>query len=368
MGLAATKRKQKIQADPRNTAWVDDASRFGQAYLAKFGWTNSDGLGTNKDGRTNHIAIAQKLNMLGIGANRPDGPEAIAWKQNQDFERVLKRLNQESQSSSATPPAESEATPAEDTEEAVDEKTHPREEKRRRKEEKRIRKEKKAKRKLEKEKEAAADYPEPSSSSTPQPATGPKVVRMAHRARHRASKAMLSSATALAEVLGESSSAPTPRESSPPPPKQGLTPISDENITTSTINMADYFRSKIQAKAQSTSTVAAREISQQDEETDEERPSIGLGAKNFFSFPSVQSSYGPTSKDQPPRVTEDVSAVASKSDDEGPVGKDGANGEEIAAKTGKEGETSSKKKKRRSSEAQEEEADKSRKKKKKRKD
>ncbi|KIO16476.1 hypothetical protein M407DRAFT_33874 [Tulasnella calospora MUT 4182] len=179
MGLAATKRKQKIQADPRNTAWVDDASRFGQAYLAKFGWTNSDGLGTNKDGRTNHIAIAQKLNMLGIGANRPDGPEAIAWKQNQDFESVLKRLNQESQSSSATPPAESEATPAEDTEEAVEEKTPPREEKRRRKEEKRIRKEEKAKRKLEKEKEAAAEYPEPSSSSTPQPATGPKVVRMA---------------------------------------------------------------------------------------------------------------------------------------------------------------------------------------------
>lgn len=118
--------------------------------------------------------------MLGIGANRPDGPEAIAWKQNQDFESVLKRLNQESQSSSATPPAESEATPAEDTEEAADERTNRKEEKRRRKEEKRARKEEKAKRKLEKEKKAVAESPDDSSPPpTSQPAAGPKVVRMA---------------------------------------------------------------------------------------------------------------------------------------------------------------------------------------------
>ncbi|KAG9044487.1 hypothetical protein FS837_008082 [Tulasnella sp. UAMH 9824] len=306
--------------------------------------------------------------MLGIGANRPDGPEAIAWKQNQDFESVLKRLNQESQSSSATPPAESEATPAEDTEEAEDKRTNRKEEKRRRKEEKRARKEEKTKGKLEKEKKAAAEPLESSPPPAPQPAAGPKVVRMAHRARHRASKAMLSSATALAEVLGESSSAPTPREPSPAPPKPTLTPISDENITTSTINMADYFRSKIQAKAKSTSTVLAREISQPDEKTDEDRPSFGLGAKGLFSFPSIQSSYGPSSKDRVPGVTEGIPDVASKSDDDQPVGKQATSGEEIASKPGEEIEEPSRKKKRRSSEAQEEEVARSRKKKKKRKD
>lgn len=178
---------------------------------------------------------------------------------------------------------------------------------------------------------------------------------------------MLSSAVALAEVLGESSSAPTPREASPPPPKPTLTPISDDNITTSTINMADYFRSKIQAKAKSTSTIAAREMSQPDEKTDEERPSFGLGAKGLFSFPSIQSSYGPLSKDRVSGVTEGISDVASKSNDDQPVGEQATSGEEISDKTGEERETPSRKKKR-STEAQEEEADKSRKKKKKRKD
>ncbi|KAG8899225.1 hypothetical protein FRC00_001738 [Tulasnella sp. 408] len=132
--------------------------------------------------------------------------------------------------------------------------------------------------------------------------------------------------------------------------------------------MADYFRSKIQAKTKSTSTVAARETSQPDEKTDEERPSFGLGAKGLFSFPSIQSSYGPPSKDRVSGVTEGISDVASKSDDDRPVGEQATSGDEITNKSGEEIEMPSKKKKRRNSEAQEEESDKSRKKKKKRKD
>ncbi|KAG8952737.1 hypothetical protein FRC04_003660 [Tulasnella sp. 424] len=299
--------------------------------------------------------------MLGIGANRPDGPEAIAWKQNQDFESVLKRLNQESESSSASPPEEAEMTPSEDTEEVADERAKRKEEKRRRKEEKRARKEERAKKKLEKNEKVAAAPSEPSTSlATLQPAAGPKVVRMAHRARHRASKAMLSSATALAEVLGESSSAPTPRETSPPPPKPTLTPISDENIKTSTINMADYFRSKIQAKVKSTSATPAPEIRQHDDRTDEERPSIGIGAKGFLSFPSIQSSYGPASPVEVP-------SAQSRLEGEETVSQPVLAGEEVISKPAKEGKRSSKKK-RGSSEAQDEEADEPRKRKKKRRD
>jgi Pin2-interacting protein X1 len=58
------------------------------------GWDPSKGLGTNGDGRTSHIKVSQKLDMLGIGAAQKKDGSSIAWKQNQDFENVLKRLNE----------------------------------------------------------------------------------------------------------------------------------------------------------------------------------------------------------------------------------------------------------------------------------
>ncbi|KAG9075106.1 hypothetical protein FS749_013264, partial [Ceratobasidium sp. UAMH 11750] len=51
------------------------------------------GLGVAGDGRISHIAVAQKLDQLGIGAGRPDGPDSIAWKQAKEFEGLLERLN-----------------------------------------------------------------------------------------------------------------------------------------------------------------------------------------------------------------------------------------------------------------------------------
>jgi len=113
MGLSERKAKQKIGNDPRNLGWSKgtknplqfpggancphniDAVRFGHTYLAKLGWSPSTGLGASGEGRTTHIAVAQKLDQAGIGANvQPGGPDAIAWKQNKDFEGVLERLNQ----------------------------------------------------------------------------------------------------------------------------------------------------------------------------------------------------------------------------------------------------------------------------------
>lgn len=60
--------------------------------MAKYGWTKDKGLGTNGDGRTKHITVTQKLSLTGIGGT-PSGEDAIAWKQNHDFESVLKKLN-----------------------------------------------------------------------------------------------------------------------------------------------------------------------------------------------------------------------------------------------------------------------------------
>ncbi|KAI0292548.1 hypothetical protein BC826DRAFT_1018594 [Russula brevipes] len=94
MGLSGRKAKQRIGKDPRNLAWADDASRFGQAYLAKFGWDSSKGLGTSGEGRTTAIRASQKLDMLGIGMQHQNNPDGIAWRQSRDFENLLRRLNE----------------------------------------------------------------------------------------------------------------------------------------------------------------------------------------------------------------------------------------------------------------------------------
>ena len=47
-----------------------------------------------------HIPVVQvhhKLDMLGIGAQHTKDPNGIAWKQNQDFENLLRRLNANSE-------------------------------------------------------------------------------------------------------------------------------------------------------------------------------------------------------------------------------------------------------------------------------
>lgn len=72
---------------------LEDAAKFGQAYLSKLGWDPSQGLGVAGDGRTKAIAVEQKLDMLGIGMQHQREEGGVAWRQNKDFERLLRRLN-----------------------------------------------------------------------------------------------------------------------------------------------------------------------------------------------------------------------------------------------------------------------------------
>lgn len=110
MGLAGRKTKQRIGHDPRNLTWANgtspyppipflpvshraDANKFGTAYLEKFGWASGSGLGAGGEGRTKHISVYQKLDMLGIGADHKNSQDGTAWKQGKDFENLLRRLN-----------------------------------------------------------------------------------------------------------------------------------------------------------------------------------------------------------------------------------------------------------------------------------
>jgi len=45
------------------------------------------------------VQVHHKLDVLGIGAQHTKDPNGIAWKQNQDFENLLKRLNANSDDS-----------------------------------------------------------------------------------------------------------------------------------------------------------------------------------------------------------------------------------------------------------------------------
>uniref|UniRef100_A0A8C0PB88 G-patch domain-containing protein n=1 Tax=Canis lupus familiaris TaxID=9615 RepID=A0A8C0PB88_CANLF len=66
--LAEHQRKQKWAVDPRNTAWSNDDSKFGQRMLEKMGWSKGKGLGAQEQGATDHIKVQVKNNHLGLGA------------------------------------------------------------------------------------------------------------------------------------------------------------------------------------------------------------------------------------------------------------------------------------------------------------
>lgn len=279
MGLAGRKEKQRIGPDPRNLTWAQDNSRFGQQYLAKFGWTpeSGSGLGANGDGRLAHISVAQKLNLLGIGGPTAgaNDPDAIAWKQNKEFESVLKRLNGEEEEKMDQALLHG-FVRGEITESTIEEQRpssavtdEPLDEKRRRKEEKRRRK---AQALADQGTNASAPVesqtPEVSPSAVTPTNTDINTVqkigsggsmgpRMAHRAKFRASKQLASlSSTALSEILGvtpsSASGSATPNVASQgasTPAVAGAPPTGREDqLKTSTTSVADYFAAKMKAR------------------------------------------------------------------------------------------------------------------------
>ncbi|NXX68937.1 PINX1 inhibitor, partial [Spizella passerina] len=88
---AAARRKQKWSVDPRNSAWSNDDSKFGQKMLEKMGWSKGKGLGAQEQGNPEHIRVKVKNDVLGLGATINHEDNWIAHQD--DFNQLLAELN-----------------------------------------------------------------------------------------------------------------------------------------------------------------------------------------------------------------------------------------------------------------------------------
>uniref|UniRef100_A0A672NXY2 PIN2 (TERF1) interacting telomerase inhibitor 1 n=1 Tax=Sinocyclocheilus grahami TaxID=75366 RepID=A0A672NXY2_SINGR len=86
--LAEPRRKQKWSVDPRNSAWSNDESTFGQKMQERMGWAKGKGLGKSEQGATEHIRVKVKNNSLGLGTTVNN---EIAHQD--DFNQLLAELN-----------------------------------------------------------------------------------------------------------------------------------------------------------------------------------------------------------------------------------------------------------------------------------
>nr|XP_057912724.1 PIN2/TERF1-interacting telomerase inhibitor 1 [Doryrhamphus excisus] len=89
--LAEPRRKQKWSVDPRNTAWSNDDSRFGQKMLERMGWSKGKGLGKGEQGEVDHIKVKIKNDCHGLGASASQEDNWIAHQD--DFNDLLAQLN-----------------------------------------------------------------------------------------------------------------------------------------------------------------------------------------------------------------------------------------------------------------------------------
>ncbi|KAM7367983.1 hypothetical protein PAMP_014240 [Pampus punctatissimus] len=103
--LAEPRRKQKWSVDPRNSAWSNDDSKFGQKMLERMGWSKGKGLGRSEQGSTDHIKVKVKNNNYGLGTSVSHEDNWIAHQD--DFNDLLAQLNNcHGQSKNTEPPPE----------------------------------------------------------------------------------------------------------------------------------------------------------------------------------------------------------------------------------------------------------------------
>ncbi|XP_068198013.1 PIN2/TERF1-interacting telomerase inhibitor 1 [Antennarius striatus] len=103
--LAEPRRKQKWSVDPRNSAWSNDDSKFGQKMLERMGWSKGKGLGRSEQGSTDHIKVKVKNDSYGLGTTASYEDNWIAHQD--DFNELLAQLNSHhGQNASTEPPSD----------------------------------------------------------------------------------------------------------------------------------------------------------------------------------------------------------------------------------------------------------------------
>jgi len=224
-----------------------------------------------------HLKVQQKLDMMGIGAQHQRDPNGIAWKQNKEFEALLKRLNKSDDQGGGMDEVDAQRTAlgtafvcareeqlANESSVVTKKRKHGDEDDIDAIENTKKKKDKKKRSKSSSNKAATSTLDSTSESPSlraPSPSASVAKHRpMAHRARIRAAKRITDkSASAISEILGiapsssisSSTSTPasiTPSTSDPPPS------LSLNKLTTSTKSVADYFKEKLLSRSSTSSS------------------------------------------------------------------------------------------------------------------
>ena len=91
VSLAEPRKRQKWTMNPRGNLWSKDENKFGQKLLEKMGWKDGDGLGAQKQGMKDPVALKANQDNKGVGHKGGDDDVWLNHKDN--FAEVLSALN-----------------------------------------------------------------------------------------------------------------------------------------------------------------------------------------------------------------------------------------------------------------------------------
>ena len=86
-------RKEKMAADPQNSFWANDTSKFGRKMLERMGWAEGRGLGADGQGTATHVEVVRKADNAGIGVATEHSDNWLVH--NDNLNDILAMLNEQ---------------------------------------------------------------------------------------------------------------------------------------------------------------------------------------------------------------------------------------------------------------------------------
>jgi hypothetical protein len=86
-------RKERLAADPQNSFWANDTSKFGRKMLERMGWAEGQGLGADGRGTTTHVEVVRKVDNAGIGVATEQSDNWLVH--NDNLNDILAMLNEQ---------------------------------------------------------------------------------------------------------------------------------------------------------------------------------------------------------------------------------------------------------------------------------